>query len=183
MAGGTRAAAVAAIFAAASFVIHADIGPLSKAADVQLHLGRAFFADGRYQDALDAYRRALAVAGADDAREARTGVVQSALRVAEFDLAKSEAETLVAAAPQSPDAQALFADALWAAGLFQEAEARYREVLRLAPDLARGHHGMARALAARSRLDEAMAEAQAALRLAPRDLEVHHTVGAIYERM
>jgi tetratricopeptide (TPR) repeat protein len=181
MAAGTRAAAAAALFAAASFVIHADVG--SRTADVQLHIAKAFFADGRYQDALDAYRRALAAAGPDEVREARTGVVQSALRVAEFDLAKSEAETLVASSPESPDAQSLSADALWAAGLFQEAEARYREVLRLAPDLARGHHGMARALAARSRLDEAMAEAQAALRLAPRDLEVHHTVGAIYERM
>jgi tetratricopeptide (TPR) repeat protein len=183
MAGGTRAAAVAAIVAAASFVIHADVGPLSRSTDVQLHLGRAFFADGRYQDALDAYRRALAAAGIDEVREARTGVVQSALRVAEFDLAKSEAETLVAASPQSPDAQSLFADALWAAGLFEEAEGRYREVLRLAPELARGHHGMARALAARSKLDDAMSEAQSALRLAPRDLEVHHTVGAIFERM
>jgi tetratricopeptide (TPR) repeat protein len=183
MAGGIRAAAVAALFAAASLVSHADVGPFSKSADVQLHLGRAFFADGRYQDALDAYRRALTVAGPDDVREARIGVVQSALRVAEFDLAKSEAETLVAAAPQSPEAQALFADALWAAGLFEEAEGRYREVLRLAPELARGHHGMARALAARTKLDEAMNEAQAALRLAPRDLEVHHTVGAIFERM
>jgi tetratricopeptide (TPR) repeat protein len=183
MAGGIRAAAVAAIFATASLVSHADVGPLSKSADVQLHLGRAFFADGRYQDALDAFRRALTAAGPDETREARIGVVQSALRVAEFDLAKSEAETLVAASPQSPDAQSLFADALWASGLFEEAEARYREVLRLAPDLARGHHGMARALAARSKLDEAMNEAQAALRLAPRDLEVHHTVGAIFERM
>lgn len=183
MAGGIRAGAVAVLFAAATLVSHADVGPLSKAADVQLHLGRAFFADGRYQDALDAYRRALASASPDDVREARTGVVQSALRVAEFDLAKSEAETLVAGSPQSPDALSLFADSLWAAGLFQEAETRYREVLRLAPELARGHHGMARALAARSKLDDAMNEAQSALRLAPRDLEIHHTVGAIFERM
>ena len=72
---------------------------------------------------------------------------------------------------------------MWASGLFEEAEARYRDALAVAPDLARGHHGLARALAARSQLDEAMDEAQTALRLAPRDLEVHHTVGAIYERM
>ena len=78
---------------------------------------------------------------------------------------------------------ALYADALWASGLFEEAEVAYRDALVVAPDLARGHHGMARALAARSQLDEAMNEAQAALRLAPRDLEIHHTVGAIYERM
>ena len=51
-----------------------------------------------------------------------------------------------------PTAIALYGDALWASGLFEEAEARYRDALSVAPDLARGHHGMARALAARSRL-------------------------------
>ena len=85
-------------------------------------------------------------------------------------------------APRSGGDRALRRRAL-GAGLFEEAEERYRDALALAPELARGHHGMARSLAARSKLDEAMDEAQAALRLSPRDLELHHTVGAIYERM
>ena len=82
-----------------------------------------------------------------------------------------------------PGTLALGGDALWASGLFEEAEGRYRDALSMAPDLARGHHGLARALAARTRLNEAMNEAQEALRPSPRDLEVHHTIGAIYERM
>ena len=110
------------------------------------------------------------------------GVIASALRVAEFDLARVEAEKLHRADPNGPDAMALYGDALWSSGLFQEAEAQYRDALAGAPELARGHHGMARSLAARSHLDEAMNEAQAALRLSPRDLEIHHTVGTIYER-
>ena len=60
---------------------------------------------------------------------------------------------------------ALYGDALWASGLFEEAEAQLPDALAVAPELARGHHGMARSLAARSQLDEAMNEAQAALRL------------------
>jgi tetratricopeptide (TPR) repeat protein len=178
-----RTVAFAAVIAAASFVIHAEIEPQSQAPEIQMQLGNEFLAEGRYQDALDAFQRALAVAPPDLVRAARSGVIQAALRVAEFDLARSEAEKLVAASPLSPDAIALHADALWTSGLFQEAEARYKDALALDPDLARGHHGMARALAAQSKLDEAMAEAQTALRLAPRDLEIHHTVGAIYERM
>ena len=82
-----------------------------------------------------------------------------------------------------PAPSALYADALWASGLFEEAEVRYRDALALEPGLARGLHGVARSLLARNQLDEAMGQAQAALRLAPRDMEVHHTVGAIYERM
>ncbi len=183
MNAGIRATTMAALAMAASLVLRAGATPQSQSTEIQIQLGNEFLDEGRYVDALDAFQKALEGAGPDDVRAARSGVIQSALRVAEFDLARNEAEKLVAAAPMSPDALVLYADSLWASGLFEEAEARYRDVLATTPDLARGHHGMARALAARTRLPEAMAEAQTALRLAPRDLELHHTVGAIYERM
>lgn len=183
MSGGIRAAAAATFLTVASLVIHAD-GPVSsQSGEIQLELGNEFLAEGRYGDALDAFRRALTLVGSDDVRAARSGVIQSALRVAEFDLARVEAERLVTSSPHAPEALALYADALWASGLFDEAEARYQEALVSAPSLARGHHGMARALAARNKLPEALVEAQIALKLSPRDLEVHHTVGFIYERM
>ena len=158
--------------------------PQSQSAEIQLQLGNEFLAEGRYQDALDAYQRALTVVGAR--RSAR-----GARRASSSPRCGSPSSTWPAPKPKSssprrrksPEALALYGDALWASGLFEEAEARYRDALAVAPDLARGHHGMARSLAARSQLDEAMDEAQTALRLAPRDLEIHHTVGAIYERM
>jgi len=183
MVRGIRAASAATVLAAASLTLYAQANPQSQSVEIQRQLGEEFLTEGRYQDALDAFQRALTIAAPDDLRAVRSGLVRSALRVAEFDLARGEAEKLVAASPRAPEAIALYADALWASGLFEEAEARYRDTLAVAPDLARGHHGMARALAARSKLTEAMDEAQAALRLAPRDLEIHHTVGAIYERM
>jgi len=182
LSGRLRLAAIAAGVLLASLVIEA-VTPQSHAGAVQLQLGDEFYAEGRYRDALDAYQKALAAVGPDDVRTARSGVVQSALRVAEFDLARREAEALVKSAPLAPQARALYGDALWAAGLFDEAEAQYKDALAASSDLARGHQGMAKSLAARSRLQEAMAEAQTALRLSPRDLEVHHTVGTIYERM
>ena len=180
---GFRVSAAAMVVASASFVIQADVTPQSQSAEIQLQLGNEFMAEGRYPEALDAFQRALAIVPPDQVRAARSGVISAALRVAEFDLARTEAEKLVASAPLSPDVIALHADALWTSGLFQEAEARYRDALSLQPDLARGHHGMARAYAAQSQLDLAMSEAQTALRLSPRDLEIHHTVGAVYERM
>jgi tetratricopeptide (TPR) repeat protein len=180
---GLRAMTMSVLLGAVSLGIHADATPQSQSGEIELQLGHEFFAEGRYQDALQAYQLALTASVPADAREARTGIVQAALRVAEFDLAHVEADALVKSAPLDPGTLALSADALWASGLFEEAEARYRDALSTTPDLARGHHGLARALAARSKLTEAMNEGQAALRLSPRDLEVHHTIGAIYERM
>jgi Flp pilus assembly protein TadD/predicted aspartyl protease len=178
-----RAVAVSALVGAATLVIKADTTPSSQASEVQLQLGNLLYSEGRYLDALDAYKNALRTAPSDNMRGARIGVISSALRVAEFDLARREAEKLVKADPTGPDAMSLYGDALWASGLFDEAETRYRNALAKVPDLARGHHGMARSMAARSRLTDAMNEAQAALKLSPRDLEIHHTVGAIFERM
>ena len=178
---GLRAIAIPAMIAALSIATHAV--QLSHSAEIQLQIGNEFFAEGRYQDALDAYKRALLVAEPADIRAVRAGVIQAALRVAEFDLARGQAEALVKAAPRDPDAISLDGDALWASGLFQEAETRYGEALALARDLPRGHHGMARSLAAQTKLAAALEEAQRAASLAPRDLEIHHTVGAIYERM
>jgi len=178
-----RAVAVAAMVVAGSLVICADTAPPSLAAEIQLQLGDVLYSEGRFLDSLEAYRNALKGLPPDAVRRPRIGVISSALRVAEFDLARDEAERLFASEPTNPEAMALYGDALWASGLFQDAESKFRDALAAAPDLARGHHGMAKSLAARAKLDEAMDEAQVALRLSPRDMEIHHTVGTIYERM
>ena len=180
---GFRSSVVLVLVTAASLVIHADGTPPSQAADVQFQLGTLLYSEGRYIESLEAFQNALKSQDTLLLRGARAGVVQAALRVAEFDTARHEGEALVKAAPRDADAVALYADALWASGLFEEAEQRYKDALDLSPELPRGFHGMARSLLARSHLDEAMNQAQAALRLSPRDLEIHHTVGAIYERM
>jgi tetratricopeptide (TPR) repeat protein len=179
---GLLAVSFPAILLAATFTIQADVTQ-SQSGEIELQLANEFFSEGRYQDALEAYRKALNASVPADPREARSGIVQSALRVAEFDVARREAEALVKSAPLDPASLALGADALWASGLFDEAESRYKDALSQVPGLPRGHHGLARALAARGHLTDAMNEAQEALRLSPRDLEVHHTVGSIYERM
>ena len=180
---GFRVFIAVAVVAAASLVIRADATPSSQASEIQLQLGDLLSSEGRFLDALEAYRHALKAALPDDMRRPRIGVIMSALRVAEFDLARQEAEILNRVDPTNPQSMTLYADALWSSGLFQEAEKLYEQALTVSPSLARGHHGMAKALAARTRLDDAMVEAQTALRLSPRDMEIHHTVCNIFERM
>ena len=171
------------IIGAATLVIRADGTSQSQSADVQLYLAQQFLDEGRYVDALQAFEHALESPASMDRRAAYAGIVQGSLRLAAYPAARGAAEDLVRIAPQDAEAAALYGDALWAAGLFDEAEEQYSRALALSPDLGRGHHGKARALAARSRLDEALAEAHTAAQLSPRDMEIHHTIGTIYERM
>ena len=152
-------------------------------ASLQFQLGTLLFEETRYREALEAFRKAVGADSKTIAVQARIGVVKSALRLGEFIEAQKEANTLKQQDPRSADVIAVHADALWSAGLFDEAHQEFKDALALVPDLSRGHHGLARALASQNKLDEALNEAQLALKLSPRDEEIHHTVGSIFERM
>jgi tetratricopeptide (TPR) repeat protein len=178
---GVRFAVGASAFVVAVSLVIQAAGPQSQSVEIQLQLGNMFFGEGRYQESLEAYKNAVRVAAPDQMRQARGGVILSSLRVAEFEGARQEAERLIQESPRSPESLALYGDALWASGLFEQAETKYQDAIAAAPELARGLHGIARSLAARGQLEQAMVQAQAALRLSPRDLEIHHTVGTIYE--
>ena len=60
----------------------------------QIQLATDHFEAARYREALDAYDAALRGTNAAIATRARKGKVRAALRIAEFDLARAEAETL-----------------------------------------------------------------------------------------
>jgi predicted aspartyl protease len=153
-------------------------------AELQYEIATTLFNETRYAEAMDAYGR---VAGmADDpalALRARKGRVRSALRIAEFGVAREEAAVLRAEAPQDPEVMTLHGDSLWAAGLFDEAESAYTEALDRNGASSRARFGVARSLATRNHLEEALNEALTAAAAAPRDPEIHHAVGDIYERL
>jgi hypothetical protein len=113
----------------------------------------------------------------------RKTAIRLALRTAEFDQALVAAERLNVDAPADPEAIALYGDALWGSGLFDEAEQAYHDALARAPEFHRARYGVARALATRSRLTDALGEVRAALALAPDDWDVHALGGSIYERL
>ena len=112
----------AALLVGGSLALKADIGG---DADLQLQLGSLLYDETRYQEALVAFTEA---AKSDDARVAvagRKGTVRTALKVAEFLRARQEAGGAgQGGAATIPRRCALHADALWSAGLFDEAERR-----------------------------------------------------------
>jgi predicted aspartyl protease len=152
-------------------------------ADLQFQLGTLLFDETRYWEAMQAFDRATHTDDAALAIRARKGKIRTALRVAEFSDARKEAEMLRVQAPRDAEAVALYGDALWSCGLFDEADNQYREALAITPGSARAHFGSARSLSTRNRLDDALTEALAAAATAPRDGEIHALIGDIYERM
>jgi Flp pilus assembly protein TadD len=172
-------ACAAALLLGCSLVLNADIGG---DADLQLQLGTLLYDETRYQEALVAFTEATKSADPRVAIAARKGTVRTALKVAEFIRARQEAEVLRGIA-DDPEAQALFADAVWSSGLFDEADKEYRTAVDRTPGSARARFGLARSLAATSKLEEALDAALTAAAAAPRDGEIHALVGDIYERL
>ena len=175
----TFAGAVAAVIALSPNV--SAISP--EAAYVQLQLGKLLFTDGRYTEAFAAFEQ---VKGHEDPRikrEALTGAVKCALRLGDFAHAHADGQLLSRSSPNNAESLANYADALWAIGLFEDAEQKFHDALTIDRENGRALHGMARSLAARNKLNDALTTAQAALGRDPRDAEFHHTVGSIYERM
>lgn len=154
------------------------------AAQVQLQLADLLFGDARFAESAEAYARARDLASLGDVRfAAGRGLVRSLLRVAEVRRAREEAAALASAFPERAEAHALEGDAMWASGMFDDAEARYREALAVAPGDARALNGSAKALAGRGRLAAALDAATVAVNTAPSESEYYHTLGSVFERM
>ena len=149
----------------------------------QIQLATEHFDAARYREAMDTYDLAIRASDAELALRARKGKIRAGLRIAEFELARAEAETLINDVPGDAEAQTLLGDALWANGLFDESDAAYREAIALAPESSRAHFGLARSMASRSQLDEALKEALPVAAAAPQDPEIHALIGLIYERL
>ncbi|HET7217804.1 MAG TPA: aspartyl protease family protein [Vicinamibacterales bacterium] len=179
---------LSALVVAGAVVLAGGVAPFaqpgrSAAADVQLQLGDLLFAEGRYAEAGDAYRRATHASDDALARRAGAGLVLSLLRTADFQGALQVASALGQTHSSDPDIVAMRGDALWSTGQFEEAEAAYEAALSREATQPRARHGLARALAARNRLDDALTNALDAVALTPREAEFHHTLAAVYERL
>ena len=177
------AASAAAIIAVCTLALRAADSITSGDAEVQLQLANLLSEETRYPEALQAFDRATQSEDRALALRARKGKVKTALRLAEFVMARQEAETLKNDAPGDPEALTLYGDSLWSAGLFDESDAVYRDALERNPGSSRARFGLARSYATHSKLDQALSEALAAVASAPRDGEIHAAIGDIYERL
>ena len=177
-----RASCVLLLAAAAAVVAGSESTPDSARSELQLELADLLLDDERYWEALQAYTLARQGAKPEQLLRASAGSLRAAITVAEFTRAYQEALFLGEQGVEDPALRTLRADAFWSAGLFDEAEAMYRDILSAHAPHADAHHGLARSLAAGNRAEDALAEVQAALAAADRP-EYHHTLGSIYRRL
>ena len=91
---GFRVVVAVALVAAASLVIRADATPSSQASEIQLQLGDLLSAEGRFLEALDAYRSALKSAPPDEVRRPRIGVIMAAHAVFETHMLRNAVTTM-----------------------------------------------------------------------------------------
>ncbi len=178
------AVSVLALVAALSLTLGAR-GPLSPTATaVQIELADVLFAHGDYRGALGVYLRAVGTDAVDLRNRARAGVIRTALRIGEFAIASTHSAALRTALPSDAETLTLSGDSYWATGLFDEAEAAYRDALAVNASSWRGRNGLAKSLASRGLLAEARAEAEAALASgADAQPELHHTLAQINENL
>src|SRR5688500_12975220 len=109
-----RVLTAAAIVAACSLAARADVA--SEDAELQYQLATLLFEETRYPEAMRAYDTAAQAADPALARRARMGKVRTALRLAEFGIARQEAERLRADSATDPETLALYGDSLWSSG-------------------------------------------------------------------
>src|SRR6185503_10345072 len=157
-----RAGVVFSIAALCTLALRAAEPPSSGDADLQFQLANQLFEENRLQEALKAFDRAIQTDDAGLATLARKGKIRTSLKVAEFGLARQEAEKLSAGSGADAESLSLLGDALWSNGLFDEADKAYDRALAMAPEYARARFGRAKSLATRSKLQDALDQALAA---------------------
>src|SRR5690349_8899585 len=146
-----HAAVVFSIAALCTLALSADERASSGDADLQFQLANQLFDENRLQEALRAFDRAMQTDDIGLATQARKGKIRTSLRVAEFGIARQEAEKLAASPSSDAEALSLLGDALWSSGLFDEADKAYDRALAATPNFPRARFGRAKSLATRSR--------------------------------
>jgi Flp pilus assembly protein TadD len=131
----------------------------------QCSLGDALAREGRVQEAIASYRRALELK--PNYAEAHNNLGTALAKAASLEEAIGHFEEALRTKPDYPEAHNNLGAALVRLGKVQEAVGHYERVLRLRPDYAEAHNNFGNALGQVGRVREAIAQYEQALRLQP----------------
>src|SRR5688572_21082652 len=129
----------------------------------QLERGDTLMSRLQYEDAYVVYKSVRDSSEAQTRVRAGTGMVRALLRLNLYAEAAREGAAVAERDGTLASALSLHGDSLWASGLFQEAEARYDEALKIDPADPTALHGRGRSRAARRQFQTALADVRQAI--------------------
>lgn len=145
--------------------------------EIQMIVARIFEADGRFDQAAAAYRKALEID--PDFSSGRAALINAQFRKGDLDGALVEARKLAAAAPGSGDAQLMLGEFLLRKNDYENAIPPLEKAVQLLPGSANAHAYLARAYHSSGRIKEAMASYAKAVQLDPGNLDVRSNYGLV----
>jgi superkiller protein 3 len=146
-----------------------------KSPEIQMIVGKIFEADGRFDQAAAAYRKALE---ADpEFSPVRSALVNAQFRKGDLDGALIEAKKLAAAAPNSGDAQLLLGELLLRKNDADGAVGPLEKAVQLLPGSANAHAYLARAYHSTGHLKEAVGEYAKAVQADPSNFDLRSNYG------
>ena len=143
--------------------------------EIQMIVGKVFEADGRFDQAAAAYRKALE--SDPEFSSARSVLINAQFRKGDLDGALTEAKKLAAAAPSSGDAQLLLGELLLRKNEFDAAVAPLQKAVQLLPGSANAHAYLARAYHSTGKVKEAVAEYAKAVQSDPSNADLRSNYG------
>ena len=168
-------ALASAVLAAALFVNRPMLDTELMRAITEHNLGAALQSDNRFDEAIQHYRRAVALKA--DYAPAYTNMGAALRAEGRLSDAVTAYEHALAIQPDEGEAHYNLANALQDQGKPGEAIEHFRRALRLRPDSADVHNNLGIALAATGRSGEAVAEFREAVRLDPDSSQAHRNLG------
>jgi len=168
-------ALAAAVLAAAVFVNRPMLDTELMRAITEHNLGAALQSDNRFDEAIQHYRRAVALKA--DYAPAYTNMGAALRAEGRLSDAVTAYEHALAIQPDEGEAHYNLANALQDQGKPGEAIEHFRRALRLRPDSADVHNNLGIALAATGRSSEAVTEFREAVRLDPDSSQAHRNLG------
>jgi Flp pilus assembly protein TadD len=153
--------------------------------DLQLSLGNAAVRTENYDEAISAFRVALASLDPEspEAGDVHLRIGESARRKGDLETAAAALRRASALLPDNPVVPGTLALVLDLAGKFPEAEATYRAVLKLDPENTITMNNLGYLLAMHGgNLDEALSFARAAHQAEPDTLDYSDTLAVVYTR-
>ena len=138
-------------------------------------LGNVLKDQGKLDEAVDSYHKALAVK--PDYAEAHYNLGTALQAQGKLDEAVVSYRRALSFKPGFAEAHSNLGNALHAFGRLREAVESYHKALSFRPDLAEGHYNLGIALLAQGKPDEAVASFHKAISFRPDDAEAHNDLG------